>query len=147
MTKLVGFAETSQIMDIKVQYNKEVFEFNLDSELKIIESNINTHLKGHVRSYAFLSMLHVKLKIKYRDEQKSVARKKSRLMYKYKPLYKTVTEAEAVMYKENKDLREMEDGVLRIEELRDVIEVCVRSFEQRATLLQSLSANNRKERN
>lgn len=146
MTKLVGFAETSKIMDVAVQYKEEKFEFNLDAELKISESSINSHLKGHVRGYAFLSMLHVKLKIKYRDQGKRIQRLKSKLIYKYKPLYKTVTEAEAVMYKEHKELREMEDDLLRIEELRDIIEVCVRSFESRKDLLQSLSANNRKER-
>jgi hypothetical protein len=133
-------------MNVKVKYNKQVFEFNLNEELKINENNLNTNIKGHTRSYAFLCMLHVKLIMKHRDQSKLVKRMKDDLMVTYKPKYKTVTEAEAVMYKKNPKLREMEDEMIHIEELKEVIQVSVRAFEARKDLLQSISANVRREK-
>lgn len=145
-SKLVKFAESSNIMNLRIKYRKEIFEFNLDEELRIQENNLDSHLKGHVRSYAFLSMLHVKLKMKHRDIQKEVQRLKQKYLSQYKGEFKTVTQAEAVMYANKPDLKEKEDEVLRTEELRDLTEVCVKAFEQRKDLLQTLAANIRKEK-
>jgi len=145
--KLVKFAETSDMMNIEVVYGTQTFKFNLDEELRIDESAINKHIKGHVRSYAFLSMLYVKLKIKQRDQGRVIKRIYNNLIAEYKPKYKTITEAEAVMRKESKKLREAEDLLGKIEEQHDLIGVAVRSFEARKDLLQSLSANTRKETN
>lgn len=146
MSKLLQYAESADIMNIKIQYNKQTFAFNLNEELKINEGNLNTNIKGHARSYAFLAMLHVKLVMKHRDQMKIVKRMKDEHMVKYKPLYKTVTEAEAVMYKKHPSLKKAEDEMLEMEELKDVIQVCVKAFEARKDLLQSISANVRKEK-
>lgn len=146
MKKLLKFAEDSDIMNLKIRYNKEIFEFNLDEELRINESNLDAHLKGHSRGYAFLAMLHVKLKIKHRDQQKDVKRTKDKFFAKYIGKYKTNTQGEALMYSNHPEIQEKEDSLLRTEELRDMVEVCVRSFEQRKDLLQTLAANIRKEK-
>jgi hypothetical protein len=146
MGRLIDYAETTDIMKMKVQYNKQTFSWDMFEELKIVETKLNSHVKGQTTSYAFLAMLHVKLKIKHRDQIKHVKRMKDGLMVKYKGKYKTVTEAEAFMYSNHKELKEQEDKALQIEELKDLLEVCVRAFEQRKDMLQSLSANVRKEK-
>lgn len=147
-SKLTKYASKSDIMKMKVKYNKDIFSWDMYEELKIVESNLNSHVKGHTVSYAFLSMLHVKLKIKFRDEHKRVKRLKDTYMAKYAGTatnLRTNTQVEAYMYSKHNDLKEAEDKLSQIEELKDLLEVCVKAFEQRKDMLQSLSANIRRE--
>lgn len=147
MSKLKKYAQESSIMKLKIKYNGQTFAWDMFEELQIKESALNAHVKGHTVSYAFLSMLHVKLKIKFRDEQKRVKRLKDTYMAKYAGTagLKTNTQIEAFMYSKHKDLQQAEDELLHIEELKDMLEVCVKAFEQRKDMLQSLSANLRRE--
>ncbi len=145
MSKLVSYAESSPIMDIKIKYNDQVFAFNLDKELKVSEATVATHLKNQTRGYAFLAMLHKKLMIKVRDEQKALNRYKYSKLAQIKPNFSTLKEAEANMSSDIKLLK-MENSLLHLEEARDTIEVAVRAFEMRKDLIQTLSANIRKEK-
>lgn len=132
-------------MDIHIKYNEHIFKFNLDQELRIGENRIAEHLKNHTRGYAFVAMLHKKLIIKVRDEQKNFNREKYKVLAHLKPNYKTVKEAEANASK-SVNLIKLERSILELEEARDVLEVAVRTFEMRKDLIQTLSANIRKER-
>lgn len=148
MGKLSKYASKSKIMDIKVAYGKEVFEFNLNSELKISEHKLTNDVREHVRSYAFIAMLHKKLIIKHKELSKTIKRDKDRLipLVQKKHKYRTVKEAEANLLKHNKKLAKKEDELLYLEELKEVLEVAVKSFEYRQELLRTLSANVRNEK-
>lgn len=145
MSKLIKYAESSDIMNIKIKYNNQVFDFNLDTELKVSESNIATHLKNQTRSYAFIAMLHKKLIIKVRDEQKAFNRIKGEELASLAAKSGAKWKAEAEISSLPR-LVKMERNLLELEEARDVLEVAVRTFEMRKDLIQTLSANIRKER-
>jgi len=146
MSKLIKYAETSPIMDIKIKYNDQIFSFNLDAEVKVSENNIALHLKNQTRGYAFLAMLHKKLIIKVRDEQKAYNRIKGEELAKLTSGEGGAKwKAEAALASIPK-LVKMERAILELEESRDILEVTVRAFEMRKDLIQTLSANIRKER-
>lgn len=145
MSKLIKYAETSSIMEIKIKYNDQIFAFNLDKELRVSETNVAIHIKTQTRGYAFLAMLHKKLMIKVRDEQKALNRYKYGRLAEIKPKFSTLKEAEANMSSDKK-LLQLENDLLHLEEARDTIEVAVRAFEMRKDLIQTLSANIRKEK-
>jgi len=143
--KLVGYAKTSDIMNIEVKYGKQVFKFNLDEELRISEDNLNGEIKTHVRSYAFLSMLHKKLSIQVVEEEKALRiltnQKVNKLMsaggVNITTAKSQTSTSPQVIAKEN--------TIAKMNELRDYVGVAVNSFSIRKDLLQSLSANTRQE--
>ena len=144
MSKLIEFSSTSPIMDIKIKLNDKVYAFNLDKELRISENRVGAHLMNQARSYAFVAMLHKKLIIKVRDHQKHIARVRDLAISNH-------TDSMGIMAAKAKSandpqLKKLEDELMHIEEARDTIEVCVRSFEMRKDLIQTLSANIRKEK-
>lgn len=144
MGRLIDYSASSPIMRVKIKYNNEVFEFNLDTELRIIESKVTGHLMNQARSYAFVAMLHKKLIIKARDHQKHISRARDLSISRYAESMQ-ITAAKAKSANDPK-VRKLEDQLIEIEEARDTIEVCVRAFEMRKDLIQTLSANIRKER-
>ena len=144
MSKLIEYSSTSPIMDIKIKLNDKVYAFNLDKELRISENRVGAHLMNQARSYAFVAMLHKKLIIKVRDHQKHIARVRDLAISRH-------TDSMGIMAAKAKSandpkLKKLEDELMHIEEARDTIEVCVRSFEMRKDLIQTLSANIRKEK-
>jgi len=131
-------------MDIKIKLNDKIYSFNLDKELRISENRVSIHLMNQARSYAFVAMLHKKLIIKVRDHQKHIARARDLAVSRH-------THTMGIMAAKAKSandpaLKKLEDELMHIEEARDTIEVCVRSFEMRKDLIQTLSANIRKEK-
>jgi len=148
MGNLYKYAETSKVMEIKVSYNGEVFEFNVYKELKIDKENMIKQLKNHATSYAFVAMLHKKILIKHKELHKKLSAKKTRMIpiVKKNKGYTSLKEAEAYLVTKDKKVKSMERSVLELEELKDLLEVCVRSFEIRKDLLQTISANIRNER-
>jgi len=131
-------------MDIKIKLNDKVYAFNLDKELKISENRVGIHLMNQARSYAFVSMLHKKLIIKARDQQREISRAKDAAISKWAETMQ-ITAAKAKAANDLK-VKKLENDLMQIEEARDTIEVCVRSFEMRKDLIQTLSANIRKEK-
>lgn len=144
MSKLIEYSSTSSIMDIKIKLNDKVYSFNLDKELKISESRVGVHLMNQARSYAFVAMLHKKLIIKARDQQREISRAKDSAVSKWAETMQ-ITAAKAKAANDLK-VKKLENDLMQIEEARDTIEVCVRSFEMRKDLIQTLSANIRKEK-
>jgi uncharacterized membrane-anchored protein YhcB (DUF1043 family) len=142
------YSKTSSVMDVKLEYNGKVYKFNLYKELKIDGNSTTNQLLTHTTSYAFVAMLHKKLIIRYKEASKALASNKNRLIPLIKNKYNmsSLKEAEAHLYKNNKVIKEKEKELLRLEEVKDLMEVVVRSFEYRKDLLQTLSANIRKER-
>lgn len=141
--KLLGYAKTSSIMNIKVEFNKKVYEFNLDEELRISEDNLNTEVKTHVRSYAFIAMLHKKLSIALNEQQQDLKRLiNSKLTQQMSKGETKITAAKAATTNDVSVVAK-ERLIAQMEEVRDYLGVAVSAFSIRKDLLQTLAANTR----
>ena len=139
-------------MDIKISYGDESFDFNLFKELIIDENKIDSEIKDQPSAYAFLSMLHKKLIRKLKDKEKEAEKKYWVLFLLHKsqldettgkPCSNDVAEGKA---RKNREYQEKLQAYYDAELDCNVIETCVKSFEQRYSLIQTLSANIRKTR-
>lgn len=145
-SQLVRYAESSSLMNIKISYKGEVFKFNLFEELKIQDNVLNRSVKEQSISFAFLILLHKRLIRDINDHELETKRLKAKLW---------------VSTKENKQSRQTKEDLknsldmnpkilfrekqhIRLKSNIDIIEACIRAFEQRSNQLQTLSANIRK---
>ena len=147
--KLIQYATRSNLMDINVSYGKEDFSFNLSGELAIDENIINREVKEQPSSYAFLNMLYKKLIRAFKEAEKKMERKYSQLFLKYKQEKEDSGRSlnnDSVKAKINIDpvYNELWNEFIEAEHQAMVLEVCVKAFEQRVNLIQTLSANLRK---
>lgn len=149
-SKIQHFAKVSDIMNIQVNYGGEDFHFNLYEELSISEERRTRELKEQPSSYGFLSMLHkklIKIKKEYeKDLNKCYASLYSSKKEKINPKTNRVYDKEYVheLVIMNKIYQAKLRRFLEAEHNVEILEVCVKSFEQRSNLLQTLSANERK---
>lgn len=151
MKKLNQYAQNSLLMKISLEYGGEKFQFNLFDELQINESIISKEIKNQPNSYAFLSMLQTKLlalvqKAKLNEEKvysKMYDYFKDKINTKTKrPNSDDVAKARAIKHKRYIIAK---TKTINLSEQAATITNCVRAFEQRASLLQTLSANKRNE--
>lgn len=142
MKNLTKYAAKSDIMNFAIEYGGKTYKFNLDEELKISEEGLNTEVKNHARSHAFLLMLHKKLSIKLHEAQKELRRKSDKLFTEFSKTEDKVTVAKAKAAADPK-LQIQEQKIAQMEELRDYVGVAVESFRVRKDLLQTLAANTR----
>lgn len=152
MNKLDKYSETSTLMDIQIRYNSEKFKFNLFDEVKVKESQITSELMEQPTKYGFLTLLHTHLIKLHGDKELSVNRAFAKAYVKYKkeinkdtgrPNSDDVAKAKAEIEPEHVRLQ---DELLQTKFDMGRINACVRAFEQRKDILQTLSANRRKER-
>lgn len=147
--KLKKYALDSKLMDITIAYGEEVFKFNLGNEVNIEEDFNREELLKQPAAYAFLTTLHKKLITKL--SRQKVAEKKAwavaYLKYKDKtnpvtgkPYSDDVCKAKAEL---NEDYLNSQGITIKIQHNVSIIESCVRAFENRKDLLQTLSANAR----
>jgi len=148
--KLIQYATRSNLMDINVSYGKEDFSFNLNEELVIDENKINHEAQVQASSYAFLNMLYKKLLRAYKEAQKKMERKEAELFIKYKGEKDESTgktnanETARMKVLRNPAYDDLYDQFIEAEHQAMIVEVCVKAFEQRVNLIQTLSANLRK---
>lgn len=149
--KLKSLVSKSTLMDIKLKYNGEVFKFNLHEELSINPDRINQELKEQPSHYSFLLLLQSKLLILKEDKEmemdKAYAKEYSRLANKINSLTNRVYSDKLA-----KELAIASDGYqsavkgyLTAKNDLGLIQSAVRGFEQRFSLIQTLSANLRRE--
>lgn len=151
MKKLNLYAEKSSLMRISVQHGEEKFEFNLFEELKINESIITKEIKNQPNSYAFLSLLQVELSY-MKDKAKINEEKVYHTLYaRFKAKINAQTKrpnsddvAKAMTMKHSKYIK-ARNKTLSLSKQHGTISNCVKAFEQRSSLIQTLSANKRKE--
>jgi hypothetical protein len=140
-------------MQITILVGKEKFSFNLFRETKIEESGVGDEILNQPSSYGFLTMLHKQLLKGLADAK--LAEKKA-----YASAYiKNKSQINSETNRPNSDDLAKQKSELDIKYLMaqkktneaqfDVnrIEACVRAFEQKKDMLQTLSANKRKEIN
>ena len=148
--KLLQYALKSGLMQIDISYGNEKFSFNLNTELSINESRINREAQEQPSAYAFLNMLHKKLIRSYKEAEKKMEKKHAQLFLKFKgekdPDSGRQTANEVAKAKVIKDQAydDLWEEFIEAEHQAMVIEVCVKAFEQRVNLIQTLSANLRK---
>lgn len=151
MRKLQNYAEKSSLMTISVERDGEIFKFNLFEEIQINEAAVSKELKSQPSSYAFLTMLHTellrKLALSKVEEEKAYANaylknKRSINSETNRPNSDDVAKAKAEL--DAKYLMSQRK-VININANCSMVGNCVKAFEQRASMLQTLSANKRKE--
>lgn len=148
--RLKILAKNSSLTNISIQYGREKIKFNLYEELIVNESRINEELKNQPSYYGFLSLLAVKLKRSMSDKKAELEKIKAELFIEFKEDIDKSTGrpysndlAESLVIQEEA-YNEALNNFLKAEEEYELIQACVNSFIQRSHLLQSLSANTRK---
>jgi len=150
MKRIKEYASSSSLMDVKISYGSETFEFNLFKELVVDENKINQEIKDQPSAYAFLSMLHKKLFRISKDKKAQMEKSYARAYMKYKSQLDPDTnrlyskESAKEMATKNPEFNMAIKIYHQAEENYGIIDSCVKSFEQRASLIQTLSANIRK---
>jgi len=148
--KIIQYAMRSELMNVKFSYGDEEYSFNLFSELVVNENVINKEIKEQPSSYAFLGMLHKKLIRIAKDKERQAEKIWSGLYIMNKEKLDDLTGRPTTneLAKEKatyaKKYQEAIKAQIAAEHNAGVIEVCVKSFEQRSNLIQTLSANIRK---
>ena len=149
-SKLVQYAWDSKIMDVSITYGKEKFSFNLNSEIIIDENKINEEIKEQPSVYGFLGMLLVKLERILNDKKKEMEKTYSIAYIKFKTELDSATGRptahDLAKEKANNSNRYQKsvDAYHDAKQNHGTINNCVKSFEQRHLLIQTLSANIRK---
>lgn len=143
-------------MAIEILYGGKTVKFNLYKELKIDENTINSDLENQPQIYGFITMLHnyfVKAtKAAEKDKDESYGKAIERLLtstgsiyYKERSNYPPANLAKELAKKDKFYLKKYQK-VIDMADTRDRLKNIVESFEQRASLMQTISANIRKDR-
>ncbi len=151
MRKINEYSHSSKLMDFVIKHNGEVFKFNLHEELKINENRISSEILAQPSSYGFLTMLHKEFikELGHAKIEESKAYASSYLKYK-----KEVNPETQRSNSEEVAKQKAERSILYLKAQRKVVEInytvnrieaCVRAFETRGSMIQTLSANRRKE--
>lgn len=149
--KLRSLVKNSSLMEVKVKYNDETFRFNLNDELSINIDKINSELTEQPSYYSFLTLLQSKLIVFKEDCEREVdkiyAKKYSRLCEKINPntnrIYSDKLAKELAIASE--EYQKAFKKMLSAKNDVGIIQACVKGFDQRFSLIQTLSANLRKE--
>ena len=151
MKKLNKYAQSSSLMKISLEYGMEKFQFNLFDELQINESIIANEIKQQPNSYAFLSMLQTNIMALVQKAKVSEEKMYYKLYDNFKaktnpqtnrPNSDDVAKAKATKHKMYVAAR---NKTINLSKQLSTISNCVKAFEQRSSLIQTLSANRRKE--
>lgn len=144
-------AEQSKLMDIKIKHSSiGLVKFNLFDELKINEAKINSEIQGQPSVYSYLGLLHKKLSRVVKDCQMEYDKLYAKEYLAAKNELNNSTgrandkETAIQMAIASDTVMNIRKVLATAEEDRDTISVCLKSFEQRAHMIQTLSANVRK---
>lgn len=148
--ELLKQSMSSELMDIVIAYGNEKVSFNLYAETVVNENKINQEIQEQPSVYGFLGMLHKKLIRVAQDKKREMEKTYASSFMRWKEkiddntgrptandLAKEKATASSKYQKSIKDYHDAQHNA-------DVVEVCVRTFEQRQSLIQTLSANIRK---
>jgi hypothetical protein len=151
MSRLNKIAEKSQLMNIDITYNGKRYRFNLYEELQVKETNINRELKSHASSYSFLTQLRSYLIEEYDLLEAAKTRTYNQLYKRYKGEKSDITnrvnsdDLAKAKAEAHKDYKLAIHRWLKAKLHKNIIDNACKAFESRAFLIQTLSANIRKE--
>lgn len=138
-------------MEFDITYAGKRYRFNLNQELQINERRLNSLLKTHASSYSFLTMLSNRITYEYELLEKDVERTYNKLYKSYKEQKSNATgrlnsdelcKAKALA---SKLYKQKVHEMLKMKLQKNNLDKACKSFETRAFLIQTLSANVRKE--
>lgn len=148
--RILKYSFQSDLMNIIIKYGDENITFNLYSEVQVNENQINKEIQEQPSIYGFLGMLHKKLIRVAQDKKKEMEKTYSSVYVKWKAKVDEntgrVTSNELAKEKTNLSTRYQKviAEYNKANHEAEIIEVCVKTFEQRKELIQTLSANIRK---
>jgi len=142
---LLRYAKSSELMDISLVINGDKIKFNLFKELVINPNILNRELRDQSISHSFLVIAHKNMVKSLSDHELEVKRYTA----------KKWTDLKGGEGRQTKDdLRQrieadpryimMQKKSIKLTYQKDILEACIRSFEQRSSMLQTLSANTRR---
>jgi len=149
--KLLDLAKESKLNNIRIKLGKETIRFNLFEELIVNENKLTDESLEQPLVYGYLGMVHQKLTRLCADAQQEVDKLKSLALVRAKgvadPLSlraksKELAEAEAEIDEEYQDAL---TTLHTLKHQKGILYTCLKSFEQRKDLIQTVSANVRKE--
>lgn len=151
MNKLNKIASKSDLMEIRIRHSElGTIKFNLFEELVINEGKINSELMDQPTVFGYLGLLSKKLNRMMKSQQMELDNIKGKYFVKYKDQINTSTnrpysnEAAMEKVKLNPKYKKALEKFHDLEYDHGIIEVALSSFDQRAKMIQSISANNRK---
>ena len=151
MSRLQKYAQKSSLMDISIALeNGEKFRFNLFEELQISEDRLNYEAMDQPSSYAFLGMLFRQLVKVVEDRKLQMQRAWSEAYIDAKESINPDTgrpysdDMAKAMADVSKDYIEAGKDYTDAKYKAGILETCNNAFETRTSLIQTISANNRK---
>lgn len=151
MGKIKLYSKTSKITKVDITYGDEQFVFDMSDELRIDREKINSEIKEQPSSYLFLVMLYEKLLNEADIAEADMENVYSRI---YKTYKERINESTGRVYDKeytehianaSPKYQRAKDKFLKLKGQVGILRACVKSYEQRAFLIQTLSANIRKE--
>lgn len=151
MAKIYKSASTDKMMVLDLTYQGKRYRFNMFEELQIKEINLDKDIKSHPASYFFLLTLRTNLD----SQRKLLEAKKKRIWNKIYKLEKNkpgvggraqsddLCKAKAEAHP---DYKEVTTEHIESEKAWGIINNAVLAFQEKKDLIQTLSANMRKER-
>jgi hypothetical protein len=146
MSKLIKNHGKAGFLQITIQYGDEKISFNLLKELAVSEETINSELKLQPSKYGFCLLLHKKLLTRYEQLCKERKRMWGKLFYMAKETKgsngRLMSDDLAKAYVEkHKDYATLTKACIQAKDDADTIYACIKSFEQRKDVIQTLSSN------
>jgi hypothetical protein len=148
--KLKKLASRSDLMNISIVHGKERIKFNLFEELVVNENKLNDELKNQPSYFAYLSTLSIKLKRISEDKKQQMNKIYHQIFVKYKSQSNENTGrvnsneySEALTIIEPEYQKALKD-YNKAEEDFGIIKAAVDAFNQRSNLIQTISANIRR---
>lgn len=144
------YSKTSSVMDVNITFGHEQFTFNLYDEIIISEEKINKEVMDQPSAYSFLLMLSKRLLNSMKDKEKEMEKRFSEVYVAYKKKLNPDTQRpydkDYAYHIANASVKYQtaKEEYLRVKNDYETIITCVESFNQRSYLLQTLSANVRK---
>lgn len=143
-SKLLTLATSSSLNSITLLHAGEPITFNLAVELAINRHNLNRDLENQPQIYGFLCNILAELNRAKAETEVDKKRLYGKLFIKYKD--NGLSDKNAASQVESKsEYVKLSHKLARIKYETELVDSCVRAFEQRASLIQTLSANLRKE--
>jgi len=149
MAKGLNLSRTAQLANIRIKYEGEVFKFNLFEEVKITERLLEMEIKEQPSYYGFLTLLQKKLLTRFEDLKLERKKVEGTLFLQFKqekgangrPMTDDMAKASVLSHK---DFILASRACIKAKDDADTIWACVKAFEQRKDLLQTLSSNTRR---
>jgi len=151
MSRLNKYAEKSSLMQYDITYGGKRYRFNLYEELQVKDKSINSQLKSSPSSYSFLTQLRSHIIYELDLLEAAKVRTYNRLYKGYKGKKSKATgrlnsdDLAKALAESSKEYKHAVHAYLKMKFDKNQLDNACKAFESRAFLIQTLSANLRKE--